>query len=243
MKLPTGLLVLLLSATPLFAQDVPLTVHGGDVKIVRIDQITIVKVKRTVVTSFPFTVDATPGGDFYFWTCPAGVVAVDKGESLEITEAPKGDLTISIKVISADWENKKFITKVGSLTFSVGDVGLAQPQPMPTPLQASLQAAYNAELDAGKVPRVAALADLLGAAVAVAKGSGTITTPQGLLDYVHNAVDLHADIGKGAIPTVRAAVGVYLNSVLPRTGAADAAFWQRAETAYQNVAITLKCVK
>jgi hypothetical protein len=118
-----------LLASVTLAQDVPLTIAGGDVKIVKIDQVTIVKVDRTIVTSFPFDVKAPTGGGLYFWSFPSGVSAVDLGETLKVTAAPKGDLTIGVKIVSADWEAKKFLTKFGSLSFSVG----TEPVPPPPP--------------------------------------------------------------------------------------------------------------
>jgi hypothetical protein len=58
-------------------------------------------------------------------------VATEIGEGvLEVTAAPKGDLTVSLKCVGADWDAKKFITKYGRTTFSVGEV---QPGPAPVP--------------------------------------------------------------------------------------------------------------
>jgi hypothetical protein len=114
------------------AQDtVKLEVAGGGARVVQVDQVTIQKVDRTLVTSFPFQVSAPKGFALYFWTYPANVVATEIGEGvLEVTAAPKGDLTVSLKCVGADWDAKKFITKYGRTTFSVGEV---QPGPVPVP--------------------------------------------------------------------------------------------------------------
>lgn len=136
-KCLSGLFLVAL-AWPAAAQDVSLTVKGGDIKIVKVDQITVVKADRSVVTSFPFTVVAPPDEGFYDWILPAGVVATDKGETLEVTAAPKGDIAIRVKIRSALLDNGKirYVTRFGSVAFSVGDVGPGPkppPDPDPTP--------------------------------------------------------------------------------------------------------------
>lgn len=109
------------------AQAVHLDVQGAGVKVVQVERAVIVKVDVTLVTSLPFTVKAPAGAGLYFWTYPASVTAVDEGDVLRITAAPKGELTVSVKSVQADWDAKKFVTKFGSVTFAVGDV----PQPTP----------------------------------------------------------------------------------------------------------------
>lgn len=119
------------SASSSLAQDVPLTISGGDAKVVKVDRVVVVKVDLTVVSSFPFSVTAPAGAGIYFWTYPAGVQAVDKGDKLEITSAPKGELTVNVKAITADWEAKKFVTKFGTVTFAVGEVPPGPKPPVP----------------------------------------------------------------------------------------------------------------
>lgn len=134
------LFLTLLFAFPLYAQDVQLTIKGGDVKIVKVDQVTIVKVDRTVVTTFPFSIVAPPDEGFYDWILPAGVQGIDKGEAFDVSSAPKGDLTIRVKIRSAVLADGKikYLTRFGTYSFSVGDVGpptppVPPPTPTPTP--------------------------------------------------------------------------------------------------------------
>jgi hypothetical protein len=126
-----AVLLILALAFPAWGQDVPLSVKG-DLVTVKVDRVVVVKEDQTVVRSFPFTVDAPPGAALYFWTYPAGVQAVDKGERLEVVNAPKGMLTINLKAISVDFEKKTFITKFGTTTVAVGDVVPPVP-PKPDP--------------------------------------------------------------------------------------------------------------
>ncbi len=113
------------------AQPVPLEVKGGDVKTVKVDKIIVVKEDRLVVSSFPFTVQAPVGGGLYFWSYPKEVAASDQGDSLEVSFAPKGSLTVSVKCITPDWNAKKFTTTFGKVTLLVGEV---PPGPTPPPV-------------------------------------------------------------------------------------------------------------
>lgn len=112
---------------PLYSQEVPLTLKGN-VVVVKRDKVVVISEDHTVVQSLPFSVTSPALDGLHFWTYPPGVVATDKGNLLEITVAPKGDMVISLKVITADWDNKKFVTKFGSLNFSVG---IDPPVPIP----------------------------------------------------------------------------------------------------------------
>lgn len=127
-------LALLLLTTPALAQSVDLSLKGDGVTVVKVDKVIVVKEDLTVVKSFPFTVTAPTGAGLYFWTYPAGVQAADKGDVLEVVNAPKGAITISVKSISAKLDKDgKFIgfdTKFGSVSFAIGDVPLP-PDPKP----------------------------------------------------------------------------------------------------------------
>lgn len=111
--------------------EVTLEIHGGGKKIVQVDKVVVIKEDRTVVTSFPFTITAKPGAAIYTWSLPSNVTALDKGDRLEVTNAPKGDLTFGLKVVTVDWDARKFTTDFGQITFSVGDVGPQPPGPLP----------------------------------------------------------------------------------------------------------------
>lgn len=120
-----------------WADPVPLEVKGGDVKIVKVDKVTVIKVDLMVVTSFPFTINAPPGGGLYFWTFPLSVVAIDKGEQLEVTSAPNGPLSISVKVIAPNLDKDGkfigFLNTFGSTTFNVGTLDPIPPPIPPVP--------------------------------------------------------------------------------------------------------------
>lgn len=132
-KLFASLFVLLALASSASAQALTLSLKGDGIVVVKVDRIIVVKDDLTVVQSFPFTVNAPTGMALYFWQFPAGVVAVDKGEQLEVQSAPKGPLTISVKAITADFDKKLFVTKIGNVTFSIGDVPPPVPPTPPVP--------------------------------------------------------------------------------------------------------------
>jgi hypothetical protein len=114
-------------------QGVPLVVDGA--KTVQVERQVIVKVDVLTVSAFPFAVTASAGqGAIYFWSYPPGVVAVDQGERLEVKSAPKGELLISVKALVVDWDQKKFTTRLGSVTVVVGESGVTPPVP-PDPIK------------------------------------------------------------------------------------------------------------
>lgn len=128
-----ALAAVILAFAGLALADIPLEVKGPDVRVVKVDKVIVVKEDRTVV-NVPFAVHAPPGGGLYFWSYPPGVVAADRGDSLQVTAAPKGDVTITVKAISAkldkDGRFLGFATELGSVAFSVGE---AKPKPDPKP--------------------------------------------------------------------------------------------------------------
>lgn len=132
-----AVLILLCGPARAPAQDVPLQITGGDAKVVKVDKVVIVKTDLIVVSSFPFQVKGIPGAGLYFWNYPQGVTATDKGDALEVTAAPKGTLTVSVKCVSAklDKEGKfiGFATTFGSVTFAVGEPGPGPNPPPPDP--------------------------------------------------------------------------------------------------------------
>ena len=164
MRLAAALAALLLCGGAARGQDVPLEVKGGGAKIVEVDRQVIVKVNVTVVSSLPFTVSAPKGAGLYFWSYPPTLTASDRGETLEITAALKGETTVSVKLISADLDKdgkfKGFVTRFGSVTFTVGDVpGPAPPQPpdppkpQPGPAKAMRVLIVYETADLSKMPR------------------------------------------------------------------------------------------
>lgn len=205
--------------------------------------------------SRPIFVSPIVDGDDLAWEIDSGLddwvkllppeVAKNFGNS-KIFYADKGTYTIrawTAKVVSG----KAKLSDVATCVIVVDGGGPKPPPPPPPPppsvLQQTLQAAYALDADPDKASKVAALADLLANVVATAKGSGAITGTVAFAAYVHNAAELHKGIGPGAIPKTRAAVGVYLNSVLPRAGSTDEAYWTKASLEYGTVAQALKGVR
>jgi hypothetical protein len=136
------------------AQEVDMTIKGGNAKTIQVDRVVVVKEDRIVVSSFPFSVHAPPGGALYFWTVPPTVSGLDRGEKYDVASAPKGDLTIGVKIITVDFDKKTFVTTFGQITFSVGEPGPGPkpPDPVPPdpveptdPLFAPLKAAWLSE--------------------------------------------------------------------------------------------------
>lgn len=130
-----AVLLLAPSCRPAFAQDVPLTIKGGEVKVVKVDQVTVVQVDKTVVTKLPFEIVAPPDEGFYDWILPPGMVGVDQVESFKVTSATKGDQTVRVKIRSAvlDGGKIKYLTRFGTYSFAIGDVGPQPLPPIPTP--------------------------------------------------------------------------------------------------------------
>lgn len=116
-----------------------LKVEGAGIKdvekVVMVPKVVIV----TTVQSFPFTVTAPAGAGLYFWTYPPLLPVVDRNDSIEVTSAPKGDLSISVKAIYVDLDKdgkfKGFKTKFYSTKLTVGEVppGPVPPDPGPNP--------------------------------------------------------------------------------------------------------------
>ncbi len=131
-KIVQAFLLLILTSGFCFGQPVPLDVKP--VKIVEVDRTVIIKVPVNFAESLPVTI-TIPDGDQYLlhqWTVPQGVVFKDKGHQLEITTAPKGELTISVKMVKIDWEAKKTSTKFGEVIIYIGEIKPPTPVP-PTP--------------------------------------------------------------------------------------------------------------
>lgn len=138
-RAPLAFLAILLSAGFALAQQatIPLDIRGGDVKVVKVDKVIVVKVDLTVVSSTPFTISAPPGAGLYFWTLPAGVSGTDKGDTYEIASAPSGQITISVKAIAPNLDKDGrftgFKTEFGSVTFAMGGVPAPPVVPPVTP--------------------------------------------------------------------------------------------------------------
>lgn len=121
-----------------WGQTVDLSLKGDGVRVVKVDRVITIKEDATIVQSFPVTVSAPKGAGLYFWTYSAGVTAIDKNDTLDITLAPKGSVVVNVKSVNAELDKDgKFIgfkTYTGSVTFTVGDVPVPPgPDPKPDP--------------------------------------------------------------------------------------------------------------
>lgn len=125
-----ALLILMLFAIPAAGQD--LAIKGDGVRPIKVDKVITVKEDATLITSFPFVVQAPTGAAIYSWVYPAAVVADDQGDSLLVMFAPKGRLTIGVKMLTVDFDAKKIISKYLKTTCIVGDVPVP-PGPGPGP--------------------------------------------------------------------------------------------------------------
>lgn len=224
--------------------QIPLEVKGADVRVVKVDRIIVVKEDRTVV-NVPFAVHAPSGGGLYFWSYPPGVVATDKGDALHVTVAPKGDLSITVKAISAkldkDGRFRGFQTELGSLSFSVGEAKpppdpIDPPPPPPTdPLGKALAAAYAA--DSGKDKRPA-LASVFREAAKKASDEALFEVKD-LVAFV--AERRKATVGD-ALPITRGAIGEYLDANL-KGGFLNPASRQLAEAEFAKIATALEALR
>lgn len=109
----------------------------GDLKIVG----PAVKVVL-VVEQAPFTITAPTGGFAYQWTVPDSITATRKANSLDVTAAAKGEITVSVEWWVVDFDKRAVESKAASITFTVGegpapkppDPPMPQPDPAPIPL-------------------------------------------------------------------------------------------------------------
>jgi len=128
-----AILIFLALASQAWGQEIPLTLKG-DTQVVQVDKVIVVKEDRTVVKSFPFFVIAPADIGFYRWTYPATTKATDKGNTLQVDAAPKGDLKIDLKVESAIVVDGKikYVTQFSSIVVAIGEVAPPIP-PEPKP--------------------------------------------------------------------------------------------------------------
>lgn len=121
-----------MAQAPAPSADVPLEVKGDTVKV-QVDRVIVVKEERLLVRSLPFTIHAAAKADLYFWSFPPSVHALDKGDKLEVISAPKGQLVIGVKVVTAVWKEQRYDTRFGSVSLDVGEVTPTPVPPGPTP--------------------------------------------------------------------------------------------------------------
>src|SRR5262245_7849710 len=120
---------------PAQTKPIPLEIKGGNATVVQVPRVITTTVDQLVVNTFPFLVQAPPDPKaLYFWTYPPLVPAADQGDTLKVTAAPRGELTVSVKIVTPDLDKDGkflgYITRFGSTTFYVGEV---TPGPGPGP--------------------------------------------------------------------------------------------------------------
>lgn len=130
---PGVMLALLFLCGASTGQSVPLEITGGNPTQVEVEQITVTKVKQTLLTTLPFQVTAPAGGFGYSWDFPEGVKAKRKGRTLEIVESPKGGVTITVSYSVVDFEKKTTLDMYGEVTVQVGEIVPPKPPEPPAP--------------------------------------------------------------------------------------------------------------
>jgi hypothetical protein len=119
----------LFAASVAFGQDLTI---DGNVKTVKVEQIIVTSVDKLLVQSLPFTIKAPPGAFDYRWSFPATVSVLDMGDTLKVTAAPKGAVTVGVVIKTIDFDKKKVDSKFQELSFLVGEVPVPIP-PVPDP--------------------------------------------------------------------------------------------------------------
>lgn len=134
----------------------------GDIKTVDVPRTVIVvdKVQVIDLTKTTLTITAPAGATDYRWKYPAGVTANDDdSETLEITSAPKGSLTVSVRMKTYSIKDGALVvtSKSGSITFTVGEVVPPKPpdpvDPAPIPVDGFRVLFVVETSDASKLPK------------------------------------------------------------------------------------------
>lgn len=108
----------------------------GDVKEIEVERTVVVKDKVKVAT-LPVTITAPAGATDYRWKYPTSITATDDdSETLEITDAPNGTLTVSVRMKSYSIVDGKIVVaaKTLQITFTVGEVVPPKPVEPPKPI-------------------------------------------------------------------------------------------------------------
>lgn len=116
MKKLAAVCVVLVAALSAAAQDLQVT--GDGVKTV------------VVIAKLPFTITAPANGADYLWKVPQGVTYAERDNAIDVTQAPNGELAVSVRVLTVDFDAKKVTRKVYVTTVVVGG---AKPPDPPAP--------------------------------------------------------------------------------------------------------------
>lgn len=220
----------------------------GDTQVIERDRVVIVKDKILLVKKLPFQVEAPAGGLLYSWRFPVGVTAVERGNVLDVTAAPKGDLTISVQWAVIDWDAKKVDNKAASLAFAVGEVGPGPVPPDPKPpvdaFTQSLIDAYQIDATPDKQRIVAFFASLYRAAGTTDVNDQSLTKLGEL--YVRLvAARKRTYPDDGIILPIRKLIEAELNALITPTvdQPLDAQTRTKTAAAFNRIAAALEAVK
>lgn len=172
MKWFTPLLLCLTLAMPVYAQDapVPLEIDGDTVLVVK---------------TLPFKVRAEKNWEYYDWNYPANVTVSKNDDVLTVVEAPAGEYTFSVVMMTTDITVEKDTLKVtktkrkkfGIVKVIVGNVPPA-PGPGPVaptdPLVVALQEAYNGDASDKKAEYLKFMGNFFAAGDALVDASPTV---------------------------------------------------------------------
>lgn len=186
----------------------------GDVKIV--DKERIVKDKVQQVNSFPLKIKPPKVDNAdYTWDVPDGVKTNGRlDEILEITDAPKGELKVTVRVTS--FTDGKRVSNRWTITFYVGEITPPKPidPPFPTDeLSRAVLYAYNTDLDPLKAQHLEKVTSVWKTASNTAKSDPSTTVAQLFIKYRQMSIGLA--LKDENLNGVRVKVQEYLDGKLP----------------------------
>lgn len=189
---------------------VKLEVRGGDVRVVKVDKVIVVKEDVTVASSFPFELIAPPGAATYSWQTPAGTTFYKRANVLEVTSAPKGTALFIVEMMTIDFDARRTITTVGEIRLSIGGVTTTPPPinppvnpPVDPPPPPTTEDKYGflslAKTEAEKIQnatekaKASRLADNFDAMAAKLKADSTLTVPVANAELTKNNQSIGLD--------------------------------------------------
>lgn len=192
------------------AQELKLT---GDVGVIEVERQVVVKDKLPLAKAIPFVIEAPAGGFGYSWDLPASVKANKKGAKLEITDAPRGLLTVSVTWTAIDFDKRTTEDKSATVTLVV--VGITPPVPT-DPLAKELHGLYVADPATDKAANIVKLAAVFRQAEKLVNQKNsetyTVTSAGQLADAVRAVSRLLLPVE--ALPAIRKRCGELIGESL-----------------------------
>lgn len=246
MRYLLSLLLILGLFSPIIGADaVSSLTLKGDVTIVDVPRTVVVvdKVQVVNLTMKSLIITAPPGATDYRWSVPPGVIIAggtdfsDEAETLEITSAPKGSLTVKVRMRTSIYNEatKKFDTtvKIAQIKFNVGSAEPSADNPFAD--------AWKAETTDKKANYVAVVAGLYRGYAEEAKNGKR--TGKELLEFMSAAFLAAQTDGEkisGKLPKTVMAVNQWLGANLKTPeGQLTAAERDAAVAAFNKVATWL----